>query len=83
MDVETNNNTLVPASKLTQFTEKRITTIDNDDGEIKRLKLSVSKFNNAAAKSGDVHVPPDGNVKQIAQRLPTQSPKRRLQLDKK
>ncbi|KAL7729573.1 hypothetical protein ACLKA6_007858 [Drosophila palustris] len=84
MDVETNNNTPVPVSKLTQFAEKRTATNEGDESEIKRLKQSVQESgDNAAPKPADAHVPPGGTVKQIAQRLPAQSPKKRLQMDSK
>ncbi|EDV91139.1 probable RNA methyltransferase CG1239 [Drosophila grimshawi] len=71
MEVENNNNTIVPAVK-------RSATADVEDGaqNTKRLK------HNATDSSGEVHVPEDNSKQEeCSQRAPAQSPKKRLQLD--
>lgn len=81
--MENNNNTAVPASKLTPFAEKRKSTVEDVNCEIKRLKTATESNDNEAGKPPKAHVPPEDTLKQVTQRPPAQSPKKRLQLDNK
>ncbi|KAH8393802.1 hypothetical protein KR215_000180 [Drosophila sulfurigaster] len=85
MDVENNNNTIVPAIKETQFAEKRkVISEENEDNQIKRLKHNAIEFTTTETTvDATQHVPGEDSPKQVVQRPPAQSPKKRLQLDNK
>ncbi|KAH8310636.1 hypothetical protein KR044_002318 [Drosophila immigrans] len=85
MEVENNNNTPVPASKWTHCAEKRkVTSEEPEENQIKRLKQNAIEPSVVESTDNTQHVPgEDTPKKQVAQRPPAHSPKKRLQLDNK
>ncbi|XP_064548650.1 probable RNA methyltransferase CG1239 [Drosophila montana] len=84
MEVENNNNTIVPVNKNEHFAYKRSATVDDEDNAEKIKRLKRNELEPCSDAQGvDAHVTEGTNKKLAAHRPPAHSPKKRIQLDNK